>query len=192
MDADNQKLERRPQIRNTIAQIPVFLAKNWPQKNARSTKKKSGNFASFALFRGDLFWLTGLDLVAVRQDLRPSFGLRISGFGLPSRLSRSFAPIRAYSRLFAVKKSKMPPSAQSQRDCSYQPWVASNELPRVGNPKGIASFSPGLARLRQGLPWVVASKRHNPERVASVTLKPWYATFSGLQWLFPLLGERAG
>ena len=33
------------------------------------------------------------------------------------------------------------------------------------NPKGIASFSPRLARLREGLPWVIAGKPHNPEKV---------------------------
>ncbi len=33
------------------------------------------------------------------------------------------------------------------------------------NPKGIASFSPGLARFREGLPWVAAFTFHNPERV---------------------------
>ena len=33
------------------------------------------------------------------------------------------------------------------------------------NPKGIGSFSPGLARFREGLPWVAAFKFHNPERV---------------------------
>jgi hypothetical protein len=31
------------------------------------------------------------------------------------------------------------------------------------NPKGIASLSPGLARFREGLPWVTAFKFHNPE-----------------------------
>jgi hypothetical protein len=33
------------------------------------------------------------------------------------------------------------------------------------NPKGIGSFGPGLARFREGLPWVAAFKFHNPERV---------------------------
>jgi hypothetical protein len=33
------------------------------------------------------------------------------------------------------------------------------------NPKGIASFSPGLARFREGLPWVVSFKFQNPEGV---------------------------
>jgi hypothetical protein len=35
----------------------------------------------------------------------------------------------------------------------------------LANPKGIASFSPGLARFREGLPWMEAIKFHNPERV---------------------------
>jgi hypothetical protein len=33
------------------------------------------------------------------------------------------------------------------------------------NPERIASFSPGLARFPEGLPWVNVSKIHNPERV---------------------------
>jgi hypothetical protein len=33
------------------------------------------------------------------------------------------------------------------------------------NPKGIASFSPGSARFREGLPWVAAFNFHNPEGV---------------------------
>jgi hypothetical protein len=39
------------------------------------------------------------------------------------------------------------------------------------NPKGIASFSPGLARFREGLPWVDAFKSHNPEGVEYQRLK---------------------
>ena len=33
------------------------------------------------------------------------------------------------------------------------------------NPKGIGSLSPGLARFREGLPWVAAFNFQNPERV---------------------------
>ena len=40
--------------------------------------------------------------------------------------------------------------------CDKNPFV---------NPNGIASFSPGLARVREGLPWVAAFTFHNPERV---------------------------
>ena len=40
----------------------------------------------------------------------------------------------------------------------------------LANPKGIASFSPGLARVREGLPWVVSFKFYNPERVESQRL----------------------
>ena len=35
----------------------------------------------------------------------------------------------------------------------------------IRNPEGIESFSPGLARFREGLPWVTAVKFQNPERV---------------------------
>jgi len=38
------------------------------------------------------------------------------------------------------------------------------EHPRF-NPKGIASSSPGLARRREGRPWVMAFEFHNPEKV---------------------------
>ncbi len=40
--------------------------------------------------------------------------------------------------------------------CDKNPFV---------NPNGIASFSPGLARVREGLPWVAAFTFHNPGRV---------------------------
>jgi hypothetical protein len=33
------------------------------------------------------------------------------------------------------------------------------------NPEGIESYSPGLARVREGLPWVKAFKVQNPEKV---------------------------
>jgi len=39
------------------------------------------------------------------------------------------------------------------------------------NPERIGSFSPGLARFREGLPWVVAFNRHNPARVASQSVR---------------------
>ena len=38
------------------------------------------------------------------------------------------------------------------------------------NPEGIGSLSPGLARFREGLPWVATVGLHNPERVASHAL----------------------
>ena len=37
------------------------------------------------------------------------------------------------------------------------------------NPKGIASFSPGSARFREGLPWVAAFNFHNPFRGMALT-----------------------
>jgi hypothetical protein len=41
------------------------------------------------------------------------------------------------------------------------------------NPKGIVSFSPGLARFREGLPWVTDIDLRNPERIESqVFMKP--------------------
>src|SRR5208283_4759807 len=43
-------------------------------------------------------------------------------------------------------------------------FVSVCEYPLI-NPDGIGSFSPGLARFREGLPWVTAFKLHNPERV---------------------------
>jgi len=51
----------------------------------------------------------------------------------------------------------------------------------VFNPKGIASFSPGLARLRKSLPWVPVIKNPNPERVAAHTVANPGATLSGLE-----------
>ena len=39
--------------------------------------------------------------------------------------------------------------------------------PSILNPKGIVSPSPRLARLREGLPWVIATTSRNPERVAA-------------------------
>ena len=62
----------------------------------------------------------------------------------------------------------------------------------VFNPKGIASFSPGLARLREGLPWVPVIRNPNPERVAARVLEKLDATLSGL-WSFivPALGSLA-
>jgi hypothetical protein len=35
------------------------------------------------------------------------------------------------------------------------------------NPEGVPAFSPGLARFREGLPWVVRKNINNPERVGS-------------------------
>jgi len=35
----------------------------------------------------------------------------------------------------------------------------------IGNPEGIESHSPGLARFWEGLPWVSAFEFDNPERV---------------------------
>jgi len=40
--------------------------------------------------------------------------------------------------------------------CDKNPFV---------NPNRIGSFSPGLARFREGLPWVPAFNPHNPARV---------------------------
>ena len=45
--------------------------------------------------------------------------------------------------------------------CDKKPFV---------NPKGIASLSPGLARFREGLPWVATFNFRNPERVESQRL----------------------
>jgi hypothetical protein len=36
--------------------------------------------------------------------------------------------------------------------------------------KGLISFSPGLARFVEGLPWVIADKFHNSERVVYQTI----------------------
>ena len=47
------------------------------------------------------------------------------------------------------------------------------------NPEGIASFSPGLARFREGLPWVTAFKIHNPERVEYQALTKQIQPFQG-------------
>jgi hypothetical protein len=45
-------------------------------------------------------------------------------------------------------------------------WLFSTACPGAFfNPKGIASFSPGLARFRESLPWVAANNSINPERV---------------------------
>jgi hypothetical protein len=44
---------------------------------------------------------------------------------------------------------------------------------RLFNPKGIGSFSPGLVRFREGLPWVITGKVQYPERVAYQTLAEW-------------------
>src|SRR5580692_8514001 len=68
------------------------------------------------------------------------------------------------------------------------------------NPKGIASFSPRLARLREGLPWVIADIGHNPERrcipapsehrynlfqgCGFFGCKPWVARFLATQGLW--------
>src|ERR1039457_4335835 len=47
------------------------------------------------------------------------------------------------------------------------------------NPKWIASLSPGLDRVREGLPWVAAVKFHNPERVESQALMKSVQPFQG-------------
>jgi hypothetical protein len=56
------------------------------------------------------------------------------------------------------------------------------------NPKGIASFSPRLARFREGLPWVIAGKPHNPERVVYQNSRRTGSTLSGLRadWMLTL------
>ena len=76
---------------------------------------------------------------------------------LPGRVKRFFALFRWNSKWCW---GRCDSGGQSQRDCSYQPWVARNELPRVSI---------------QGI--------RNPERVESVFLKSWYATLSGLRRL---------
>ena len=40
------------------------------------------------------------------------------------------------------------------------------------NPERIESFSPGLARFREGLPWVMALMRYNPVRVEPQSFNP--------------------
>jgi hypothetical protein len=47
------------------------------------------------------------------------------------------------------------------------------------NPERIASFSPGLARFQEGLPWVAAFKCHNPERVEYQILMKQVQPFQG-------------
>jgi hypothetical protein len=42
------------------------------------------------------------------------------------------------------------------------PWATG---PKFFNPNGIESFSPGLARCREGLPWVTSANRKYPEGV---------------------------
>src|SRR5271170_2391992 len=39
--------------------------------------------------------------------------------------------------------------------------------------KGLISFSPGLARFLEGLPWVFAHEFHNPERVVYQAITIW-------------------
>ncbi len=47
------------------------------------------------------------------------------------------------------------------------------------NPEGIGSFSPGLARFREGLPWVGVVKIRNPERVEYQILMNQIQPFQG-------------
>ena len=47
------------------------------------------------------------------------------------------------------------------------PCTIPNSLFAPANPERIESFSPGLARFREGLPWVMALNRHSPARVES-------------------------
>src|SRR5208282_821332 len=54
-------------------------------------------------------------------------------------------------------------------------WAASLAV----NPKGIGAFSPGLARFREGLPWVTIFQFHNPEKVASQRLAKGIQPFQG-------------
>jgi hypothetical protein len=51
------------------------------------------------------------------------------------------------------------------------------------NPNGIEAFSPGLARLREGLPWVAAITSHNPERVEYQMLTKRIQPFQGFDFL---------
>jgi hypothetical protein len=53
------------------------------------------------------------------------------------------------------------------------------EQDAIFNPERIVSFSPGLARFREGLPWVTAFKVHNPERVEYQTLTKQIQPFQG-------------
>src|SRR5208337_1354395 len=50
------------------------------------------------------------------------------------------------------------------------------------NPEGIGSFSPGLARFREGLPWVAAFKVINPERVEYQPLTNQIQPFQGCDY----------
>jgi hypothetical protein len=56
------------------------------------------------------------------------------------------------------------------------------------NPERIVSFSPGLARFREGLPWVMALKRNNPEGVEYQLVMTWMKPFQGSD--FPVFSPR--
>ena len=66
--------------------------------------------------------------------------------------------------------------------------VGFNAMPQpvCFNPEGIESFSPRLARLGEGLPWVGCRRRLNPEGVAYQRLGKHHSTLSGLRFLFRL------
>jgi hypothetical protein len=50
------------------------------------------------------------------------------------------------------------------------------------NPEGIESLSPGLARFREGLPWVKSFPWINPEGVAYQVLRKQIQPFQGRDW----------
>ena len=56
------------------------------------------------------------------------------------------------------------------------------------NPEGIESFSPGLTRFREGLPWVASVSFHNPERVESHALTRVIQPFQG--WALSVFSPR--
>lgn len=72
-----------------------------------------------------------------------------------------------------------PQGARPAARCDRKPFV---------NPEGIASFSPGLGRYREGLPWVVAFNPHHPERVEFRSLTKQIQPFQGCD--FSLFSPR--
>jgi hypothetical protein len=81
----------------------------------------------------------------------------------------AYAPSLVAIRAFADGILKFYRKCMKLKKVAGEGAIQSDQGP-LFNPKGIASISPGLARVREGLPWVAANKIHNPARVESQPL----------------------
>jgi len=138
--------------------------RRWRRKqNGKKMEFQTASFPPFSFRRSQLKVFRWLPLALQRSSLQP--GARGWALGVECWLlmfSLAFPSPLPVSRRFWV------PRCFRWNGTRYFP----RRPPRVCfNPNGIGSFSPRLARLGEGLPWVVADMDFNPEGVESQRLR---------------------